>query len=191
MSLTSTTIMAFSMSADAFAVALGKGVTMKEPRLKEALKVGVLFGVVEAITPLLGWLAGTAASGFVASIDHWICFAILGLVGAKMIHESLQAKEDEAQVRAVSKRRKFALLLLTAVGTSLDAMAVGVSLAFMNANIWVSAAAIGTATMFMVAVGMMTGHYIGVKAGRLAEALGGVGLILIGTKILLEHLGVI
>lgn len=179
------------MSADAFAVSISKGVKMKTPNARQAIKVGLLFGFVEALTPLIGWMAGAAASNFIESIDHWICFAILVLVGGKMIYESAQShpSQDEDDSPASKKNGTFGLLILTAIGTSIDAMAVGVSLAFIEVNILVAAAAIGSATTVMVFIGTMAGHYLGAKVGKMAEALGGIALILIGTQILLSHLG--
>lgn len=187
-------IMSFSMSADAFAVSISKGVLMKTPNIRQAIKVGILFGVVEGITPVMGWLAGSAASGFIEAIDHWICFAILLAVGGKMIFESFQGEdpeEDEQIPSSSSKLKALGLLVLTAVGTSIDAMAVGVSLAFLDVKIWVAALSIGAATTLMVFTGMIAGHYLGARVGKYAEALGGIALIVIGTQILLSHLGYI
>lgn len=186
-------IMSFSMSADAFAVSISKGVRMKTPNIREAIKVGFLFGIVEATTPIIGWAVGSAASGFIESIDHWICFGILAVVGGKMIYESFQesSSEEENEISSSKKNGKLGLLILTAVGTSIDAMAVGVSLAFLDVNIWVAAASIGAATTLMVFIGTMAGHYLGAKAGKYAEALGGIALITVGSHILLSHLGYI
>lgn len=183
MSIISTTVLAFSMSADAFAAAIGKGASLKKPRLRDAAAIGLIFGVVEAITPIIGWLAGVAASTLIASIDHWIAFIILAVIGAKMIAESLK-KERAKEVRPHS----LTALVFTAIGTSVDALAVGVTMAFLDMNIWLSALAIGTATFVMATLGIMTGHYIGSKGGRIAEAIGGLGLMIIGLSILIEHL---
>lgn len=184
MSILSTTIIAFGMSADAFTAAVGKGITMRKPKISEAMRVGMIFGVVETITPLIGWSAGVAASGWITSIDHWIAFFILSIIGGKMIFESLKKEKQEQQ-----DQHKFSTLILTAIGTSIDALAVGVTLAFMDVSILVSALTIGLATFVMATVGIMTGHYLGLKAGKIAEALGGFGLIFIGSSILIEHLG--
>lgn len=188
MNALSTTALAFSMSADAFAVSLCKGAALKKPRFSDALRTGAIFGAVEGVTPLAGWLAGLAASRYVQAVDHWITFVILGLIGLKMIYECLFDHHEEKQ----KKERHGALVLaFTALATSIDALAVGVTLAFMQVNIWICAAAIGAATFLMVTIGIMTGHYVGLKAGRYAEGLGGLCLIAIGTIILLEHLGYI
>jgi len=183
MNLFAIVVLAFSMSADAFAAALGKGSVLDRPRLSEAFRTGLVFGTVEAITPVVGWAAGLAASAYITAIDHWIAFALLAVIGGKMILDSIWRTAEQAR----PKRHSFGLLLVTAIGTSIDAMAVGVTLAFLDANIVVTALAIGLATFLMTTIGIMVGHIIGGKLGRIAEALGGAGLILIGTKILIEH----
>lgn len=186
MSLVSTAVLAFSMSTDAFAVAVGKGVNMPTPSLRKAMAIGLLFAIVETITPVLGWLIGQAANDMIAHYDHWIAFIILSLVGSKMLYEGAFNHKDKPK-----QGNKIGLLVLTAIGTSIDAMAVGMTLALMDMSIWIPALAIGSATFLMTTIGILMGHYIGIKGGRIAEALGGIGLILIGTKILLEHLGVL
>ena len=171
------------MSADAFVVSLGKGVSMQKPKFSDAVRIGSVFGFVEAITPIIGWVAGVAASNFITSVDHWIAFCILSIIGGKMIIESLQKQE-----KIKTEKHKLSVLLLTAIGTSIDAMAIGITLAFLDANIWIAASSIGAATFLMTTIGIMAGHYIGLKSGKIAEALGGFGLIMIGSAILLEHL---
>jgi putative Mn2+ efflux pump MntP len=183
MNLVAIVIIAFSMSADAFAAALGKGAMLERPRFSEAVRTGLVFGIVEAVTPLIGWAAGLAASTYITAIDHWIAFALLAAIGGKMIWESVRRPVEQER----PNRHSFRLLLMTAIGTSIDALAVGVTLAFLNAYILLTAAAIGLATFMMTTVGFMVGHFIGGTFGRIAEALGGLGLILIGTKILIEH----
>jgi putative Mn2+ efflux pump MntP len=183
MSFISNSLLAFSMSTDAFAAAIGKGVAMKKPRLVEAMRIGAIFGIVETITPVLGWIVGLAASSFITAVDHWIAFGILGLVGGRMILESFK-KEEVRQ----DETHKLHVLILTAIGTSIDAMAVGATLAFIDVNIWIAAGMIGLATFIMATIGIMTGHHMGLRAGKIAELLGGLCLIAIGTKILIEHL---
>lgn len=185
MSIISTTILAFSMSADAFAASVGKGVLLKKPKIGHAARIGAIFGLVEATTPILGWLAGVAASSFITTVDHWVAFAILAVIGVKMFLESFDDDTDEPQTD-----HKTSALILTAIGTSIDAMAVGATLAFLDISIWISALAIGSATFIMATIGIMTGHYIGSRGGKIAEALGGLGLLLIGTAILYDHLDV-
>jgi manganese efflux pump family protein len=183
MHLFSIVVLAFSMSGDAFAAALGQGSALDRARLGDAVRVGLVFGIVEAITPVIGWAAGLAASAYIAAIDHWIAFALLSAIGGKMIWEGLRRPTGQARQR----RHSFGLLLMTAIGTSIDAMAVGITLAFLNANIVVTALAIGLATFVMTTIGILLGRILGEKFGRIADALGGVGLVLIGTHILIQH----
>src|SRR5438132_2076947 len=181
--LLTTVVLAFSMSADAFAAALGKGAALERPCLSEALRTGFVFGVIEAITPVIGWAAGLAASGYITAIDHWIAFALLAAIGAKMIWESARRPDE----RRKPNRHSLKILVATAIGTSIDAMAVGVTLAFIEADIVATALAIGCATFLMATLGILIGRFIGDKFGRIAEAVGGIGLIVIGAKILIEH----
>jgi putative Mn2+ efflux pump MntP len=181
--LLTTIVLAFSMSADAFAAALGKGAALERPRLSEALRTGVVFGVIEAITPVMGWAAGLAASSYITAIDHWIAFALLAALGGKMIWESARGRDAPCK----PDRHSLKILVATAIGTSIDAMAVGVTLAFIDGDIVVTALAIGCATFLMATSGLLVGRLIGEKFGRIAEAIGGLGLIVIGAKILMEH----
>ncbi len=176
-------LLALSMSADAFAAALGKGARLDRPTLGEALRTGLIFGCVEAITPVIGWALGRGASRYIAAYDHWIAFALLAVIGGKMLWDSVRRHPDAEK----PQRHTLAVLVVTAIGTSIDALAVGVTLALIDASIIVNALAIGAATFIMVTIGVMTGRYLGEKFGRYAEAVGGVILILIGAKILLEH----
>lgn len=181
-----TIALAFGMSVDAFAAAIGKGAALGRPRFTDALRAGVIFGSVEAITPVIGWAAGLAFSSLVAAVDHWLAFLILAAVGGRMLAEALR-RGNEEQAPPRGGRHGLLVLLATAIGTSLDAMAVGVSLAFMDANITIAALAIGLATALMATLGMMLGRWLGGRFGRIAEALGGIALMALGTKILLEH----
>ncbi|WP_283194402.1 manganese efflux pump [Rhizobium sp. AN80A] len=178
-------LLAFSMSMDAFAVSVGRGAALGRPRVSEALRTGIVFGVVEAITPLIGWAAGFAAASYISAVDHWIAFALLGFVGLNMLYAAARGGEDDA---AGVKSSSFLILVATAIGTSLDAMAVGVSLAFMQVNILVVAIAIGAATFLLSSSGMLVGRLIGARFGRIAEGVAGLVLIGFGVSILFEHL---
>lgn len=184
MNLISTLLLALAMSTDAFAAAVGKGMALQKPRLSEALRTGLIFGVIEALTPLVGWALGTIAAELVRDWDHWIAFGLLSFLGAVMIRNGLKDERTEA---APVMRHSFWLLAATGFATSIDAMAVGVSLAFIDNNILVTAAAIGLATLLMVTLGVMVGRMIGFVAGKWAEILGGLALIGIGSAILYEH----
>jgi len=181
-------ILSLSMSTDAFAAAVGRGASHR-PVIQDAVKAGLVFGVIEAITPLIGWGLGIIAAGLVEKVDHWIAFTLLLIVGGKMIWEGVQprgADEDEAP-----RRSGPWALVATAVGTSIDAAAVGVGLAFIGANIWVIAASIGFTTFVLTTIGMLIGKAVGTRLGKTAEIIGGIALIGLGTAILLEHLGVL
>ncbi len=177
-------ILAVSMSVDAFIASLGRGASETRPGILRAVKTGAIFGAVEMVTPLIGWGLGMAASTWVQAVDHWIAFALLGAVGAHMLFQAL-SKGAEDTPRASG----FRATLLTAIGTSIDAMAVGVSLALLDANIFVIAAAIGFTTMVMSASGILAGRWLGRSFGRVMEMLGGCALIGMGALILVEHLG--
>jgi putative Mn2+ efflux pump MntP len=190
MNFAATVLLAFAMSTDAFAAAIGKGATFHKPRLADAMRTGLIFGVIEAITPLLGWLLGAAASRYVVAWDHWLAFTLLCVLGGVMIRNGLRPADEQGEDAAQGRRGRtsFWSLALTGLATSIDAMAVGVSLAFIDNNILVTAAAIGLATMLMVTVGVMLGRVLGKVVGHRAEILGGVVLIGIGSVILFEHL---
>lgn len=181
----STALLAFAMSTDAFAAALGKGMTLRRPMLSEALRTGMIFGIIETLTPLAGWAIGSMAADFVQAWDHWIAFGLLFMLGLAMIKKNtLPPTEKHPPV----VRHSFWALAATGFATSIDAMAVGVSLAFVDNNIFITAAAIGLATTLMVTCGVMLGRVIGLVAGKWAEILGGLTLIGIGAGILYEHL---
>jgi len=185
MNLVSTVVLALAMLTDAFAAAVGKGAALHKPRFREALRTGVIFGVIEALTPLVGWGLGITAAKYVLEWDHWIAFTLLSLLGLRMILAGLREPEP---VETKPQSHSFWLLATTGFATSIDAMAVGVSLAFLDVNIIATAAAIGLATLTMVTLGVMLGRVLGVLVGRRAEILGGVLLVGIGSYILFEHL---
>ncbi|MBL8580116.1 MAG: manganese efflux pump [Mesorhizobium sp.] len=177
--------LSLSMSADAFAVSIGRGTTLSRSRLAEALRTGAVFGIVEAITPFLGWVAGVAAAGWVSQFDHWLAFLLLLLVGLHIIHSAFSAKEDEPR----EQNGSLLVLMATALGTSIDAMAVGLSLAFIDVTlpgIITISLAIGFATFILSTAGLMVGKAIGSRFGKYAEGAAGVVLCSIGSLILYE-----
>ena len=181
-------VLSLSMSTDAFAAAVGRGASHR-PTVPAAVKAGLVFGVIEAITPLIGWGRWIIAAGLVERIDHWIAFTLLLSVGGQMIWEG--AKPRDGDEDAAPRRSGPWALIATAIGTSIDAAAVGVGLAFIGANIWVIAASIGFTTFVLTTIGMLIGRAVGLKVGKAAEIVGGVALIGLGTMILMEHLGVL
>ena len=184
MSPLSTLLLALGMSTDAFAAALAKGAGLARPRLREAVRVGLIFGGIEMLAPLAGWAMGRAASRYIAAVDHWLAFALLLAIGIKMIHDGLGRDDSDDRPR----RHGLVALVVTGLGTSMDALAVGVTLALIGANIWINALAIGLASFTMSTIGVMAGHRLGARFGKHAEVAGGVVLICVGAAILFEHL---
>lgn len=173
------------MSADAFAAALARG-AVERPAWLRSVYVGLTFGVIEGILPIVGWAIGFFAAQFIEAVDHWIAFALLAGVGSHMILESFhQADDTESGPKALS----FWALVATAIGTSIDAAAVGVSLALLEVNIYFIALCIGLTTFAMATTGLLAGRYIGSQVGSIVGRMAGFALIGLGTKILLEHLG--
>lgn len=174
---------AVALSMDAFAVSISKGVSLKKVYIKHSLIAGLYFGGFQALMPLLGFfLAGTFAE-YIKRFDHWIAFVLLALIGVNMLRECF-SKEEEAQNDSFS----FGVMLPLAIATSIDAMATGVSFAFTDTDIWTAIALIGTATFLFSAVGVKIGNLFGLKYQSKAEFFGGALLILMGIKILVEHL---
>lgn len=184
MNISATILLAFGMSMDAFAASIGKGATLHKPKFSEALRTGLIFGAIETLTPLIGWGLGMLASQFVLEWNHWIAFVLLVFLG-RMVIEGFRGNSDEDD--EPQHRHGFWLLVTTAIATSLDAMAVGVGLAFLQVNIIATALAIGCATLIMSTLGMMVGRFIGPLLGKRAEILGGIVLIGIGAQILWAH----
>lgn len=175
-------VIAFSMSTDAFAAALGKGAALDRPQLTEALRCGLIFGLVETATPVIGWTLGTVVSTASSlGIDRWVAFAVLAAIGGKMIYDGV----NRTAASQKPKRHATWLLIATAIGTSIDALAIGLSLALLGLGIIMTAGAIGAATFTMTTLGILLGRGLGSRYGRLAETAGGTGLIAVGVKIAL------
>lgn len=189
MNLLTTILLALGMSVDAFAAALARGAGSLHYTWRQTVKTALIFGIVETITPLIGWLAGSMAQKFIAEYDHWLAFGLLLALGLKMIWGALHDDDEAAAADGNPTDATLLLTVVTAIATSIDSMVVGVGLAFLDANIWLTALAIGTSTTIMAAVGLRLGRLLGQKIGSRAEMAGGVVLIGIGTFILLEHLG--
>ena len=178
-------IIAVGLSMDAFAVSICKGLSVQKLKPKHMLLVGVYFGGFQALMPLLGYLLGKQVEWLITSVDHWIAFGLLVLIGANMIKESFD-KSDE-----VNDSFSVKSMLLLAVATSIDALAVGVTFAFLDVQIVPAIAIIGTTTFVLSVIGIKVGNVFGAKFKSKAELAGGIVLVLMGIKILLEHLGVI
>ncbi len=188
MSIISLMALAFGMSMDAFATAIAKGATYQNPSLVRALKAGVLFGAIEGVAPIVGWLLGEAAQGWLSHVDHWLAFVLLGFLAIKFMRDALKGDVQIKGDQQTMAKSGFGLMLITAVATSIDSLVVGVSLAFLEVNIWLAAVLIGLATMIMVTLGLYLGNRLGLRFGRVAMFVGGVVLLMIGTTILVGHL---
>jgi len=183
MSLASLILLAFALSMDAFAVAICKGLAMKKITLKKAVIVGLYFGLFQAGMPLLGYFLGSFFEHLVTSIDHWIAFILLTVIGVNMIREALGGDEEETD-----ESLSFKTMIVLAIATSIDALAVGITLAFLQVNIYYSVIFIGITTFTLSAIGVKIGNVFGARYKSRAELVGGTVLIVIGIKILIEHL---
>lgn len=186
MSTFSLFIIAVGLSMDAFAVSICKGLAMKKISLKKAGIVGLWFGGFQALMPAIGYVLGSQFESYITSIDHWIAFVLLSLIGLSMIKEAL-GKEEECQNDSLDVKTMF----LLAVATSIDALAVGVTFAFLQVSIIPAVSFIGVITFLLSMVGVKVGNVFGIRYKSKAELAGGIILILMGIKILLEHLGIL
>ena len=174
---------ALGLSADAFAVSICKGLSLNQPKLNHYALTGLYFGGFQALMPLIGFWLGSRFQSLIVSIDHWIAFLLLALIGINMI------KESRGESEYLDSSLKPGEMLPLAVATSIDALAVGITFAFLNVNIFGAVSLIGITTFILSAVGIFIGNKFGCKFRSKAELLGGIILIVIGIKILLEHLG--
>ena len=186
MTIFTSLLLAFGLAMDAFAVALTSGSAARRLRWAEAFKIAALFGLFQALMPVIGWSAGIHFKDLVQSFDHWLAFALLFLIGAKMIYDDLKPGEEISDKEADGSMKIFSLLIL-AVATSIDAMAVGFSLTFLD-SIMTPVITIGLVTFTLSLAGVLLGHRYHRFAQHKAKLIGGVILIGIGTKILIDHL---
>ncbi len=180
-------VLAVGLSMDAFAVSICKGLALKECKLKKAMVCGVWFGGFQALMPAIGYFLGNQFKKYITSIDHWIAFALLVIIGANMIKESLSKEEEETDNKMDVKT-----MFLLAVATSIDALAVGVTFALLpDTNIIAAVLFIGVVTFILSTIGAKIGNIFGAKYKSKAEFAGGAILVLLGVKILIEHLGIL
>lgn len=182
-------LIGLGLSMDAFAVAVCKGLSMQRIDRRYTVTIALFFGVFQAVMPLAGWFLGSQFAGYIQQFDHWIAFVLLALIGGNMIKESRESEEESAP--ATAGRIDYKELFLLAVATSIDALAVGITFAFLEVSIVPAVSLIGVTTFVISLGGVFVGNYFGSKYKSKAELMGGVILILIGAKILLEHLGVL
>lgn len=181
-------LISVSVAMDAFAVSIGKGLTVTRVRPVDVIKTALWFGGFQALFPLLGFFAANTFSKYVTAVDHWIIFALLAFIGGNMIREAFGEEEENSRETAQFDWRH---MLPLAVACSIDAFAVGVSFAFMQVNIWFSVIVIGVVTGAFSAAGLYIGRVFGARWQKPAQIAGGAVLVLIGLRVLLEHLGFI
>ena len=192
MSLFELFVLAVGLSMDAFAVSVCKGLSMRKITLKNAGIVGLYFGGFQAGMPLIGYFLGLQFKDYIMSVDHWIAFILLGFLGIKMIQEAMSKDDDEDnKIEDENEMLSFKNMSILAVATSIDALAVGITLAFLQVDIVTAVSFIGIITFVLSMVGVKIGNVFGVKYKSKAELVGGIILIFMGVKILLEHIGII
>lgn len=179
------------LSMDAFAVSICKGLGMKRLNMKQALVIGVFFGGFQALMPFLGWALGTQLADFITPIDHWIAFILLAVIGGKMLLDAFRGGDEDEAGEATDAKLDLKELFMLAIATSIDALAVGITFAFLGVDIVFAIAIIGATTFVISVAGVAVGHAFGARYEKGATIVGGVVLVLIGLKILLEHLGII
>lgn len=175
-----------SLAADAFAAAVCKGLSLNKLDIKKSLIIGLYFGIFQGLMPILGYLLGTTFSDFITSIDHWIAFVLLSSIGLNMIREVFSKEENNCDDKI-----DFKTMIHISIATSIDALAIGITFAFLKVNIIISSILITLTTFTLSCIGVIIGNKFGTKYKSKAEFIGGLVLILMGIKILLEHLGIL
>ena len=191
MSIWELILLAIGLSMDAFAVALCKGLSMRELKYKNIFLTGAFYGIFQALMPVIGFLLGTQFKSYITPVDHWIAFLLLCFIGGKMIYDSRDTCDSKSECGPRADAFSLRQLTLSAIATSIDALAVGITFAFLEVQIVPASLSIGLITFTLSCIGVRLGHAARGNLQSKAEIVGGIVLILIGTKILLEHLGVI
>lgn len=179
------------LSMDAFAVSVCKGLGMKRLNMRQAFVIALFFGVFQAVMPVIGWVLGTGFQSYISPVDHWIAFALLAFIGGKMLFDAFHDDERDDDAASANAPLDLKELTMLAIATSIDALAVGITFAFLQVDIVPAVTLIGVITFALSFAGVAIGHFFGARFEKPATIVGGVVLILIGLKILLEHLGVI
>lgn len=182
-------LLGVGLAMDAFAVSICKGLAMRKVNKKQAVIIALFFGGFQAIMPVIGWLLCKGFQTYIEAFDHWIAFALLAFIGVKMIIETLREKEDDVVIEEMDPPLDMKEILMLAIATSIDALAVGISLAALDRPIVESAAIIGVVTFVISIIGVYIGNFFGNRYKKRAELTGGIILVLIGVKILCEHMG--
>lgn len=180
-----------SLSMDAFAVSLCQGLSMPRLNWRHASVIALFFGGFQALMPVIGWLLGSQFAGYIQSFDHWVAFFLLLIIGGNMVREAFAPEEEAEDGCSAGEHLDLKRLFLMAIATSIDALAIGVTFAFLEVVILEAAAVIGVTTFVISLLGVAIGNCFGTRYQKRAEITGGVILILLGAKILLEHLGIL
>ena len=184
-------LMGIGLAMDAFAVSICKGLSMKKVKWQHAAVIGLFFGGFQALMPFIGWLLGSQFEQYITSVDHWIAFGLLGIIGGKMLYEAIKGDEEEDECGCCKDSEKLNIkeLFILAIATSIDALAVGITFAFLKYPVGKAVTVIGVTTFIISVAGVYIGNFFGARFKKKAEIAGGIILIGIGIKILLEHLG--
>lgn len=183
--------MGVGLAMDAFAVSICKGLAMRKVNKKQAVIIGLFFGGFQALMPLIGWALGIQFETYITNIDHWIAFILLVIIGGKMIKEALTEADEDTEIEQMDPPLNIKEMFILAIATSIDALAVGVTFAFLDYPIVEAITIIGVTTFVISIIGVYVGNFFGNKYKSKAELAGGMILVLIGCKILLEHLGIL
>lgn len=183
-------LMGIGLAMDAFAVSICKGLAMRKVNKKQCFVIALFFGGFQALMPAIGWLLGSRFEQYIVNVDHWIAFILLGWIGGKMIWDAVREKEGPDIVEQMDAPLDIRELLVMAVATSIDALAVGITFAFLGTPILEASLIIGVTTFVICVIGVYVGNFFGSKYKRKASIAGGIILVLLGIKILLEHLEV-
>lgn len=178
-------LISIGLAMDAFAVSICKGISINDGKKKKVFIIGLYFGLFQALMPLVGYFLGVGFETIIKSIDHYIAFGLLGYLGVNMIINSFKNRDN------FNDNVSFKTMIALSIATSIDALAVGITFAFLNVNIWIAISFIGVITFLLSCIGAVLGSLVGDKYSKKAELLGGIILIFIGIKILLEHLGIL
>lgn len=184
-------LMGVGLSMDAFAVSICKGLSMRKVNKKQCLVIGLFFGGFQALMPFIGWVLGSQFEQYITSIDHWIAFILLGFIGGKMVVEAIREKDEAVEVEKMDPPLDLKEMFILAIATSIDALAVGITFAFLQVPIVEAISIIGITTFVISVIGVYVGNFFGNRYKKKAELAGGMILILIGLKILLEHLEIL
>lgn len=184
-------LMGVGLAMDAFAVSICKGLGMRRVNKKQAVIIGLFFGGFQALMPFIGWVLGSQFEKYITNIDHWIAFLLLGFIGGKMIVEAVKPAEENDEIQELDAPLNIKEMFILAVATSIDALAVGITFAFLSYPIVEAISIIGVVTFIICIIGVYVGNFFGSKYKNKAELAGGLILVILGMRILLSHLGII